>query len=88
MNAGGDPRDAETKATAFGMTAGIEPSEARHGMLALVGWDTRSRIRHDERDPIEPARKRHPDRPAGRRVLDRVVEQIGDDLPQQQTNAA
>lgn len=59
MNAGSDPRDAETRATAFGITAGVKPSEARHGMLALVGRYTRSRIRHDERDPIEPARERH-----------------------------
>ncbi len=49
MNAGGDPCDAKTKATAFGMTAGVEPSEARHGMLALACRYTRSHIRHAER---------------------------------------
>ncbi|MES3048641.1 hypothetical protein O6U64_15735 [Sphingomonas faeni] len=49
MNAGGDPCNAKTKATAIRMTAGVEPSEARHGMLALACRYTRSHIRHAER---------------------------------------
>jgi len=74
-------RDGEAQSQAREMPPIVDPMEAREDRLALIGWETHTLIGDGEKnltDEITPQCHRHD--PICGAVLDRVVEQVGDDL--------
>src|SRR5262245_17022134 len=65
------------------MAAGFEPHGAAYHARTFLGRDARSRVAHDERRTIRAGLEADNDLPARGRVLDRVVDKIGDRLRNQ-----
>ena len=61
----------------------IEPREARQHALAVGGGDSGPGVRDTDADPSIDMREPDLDAPRGRRVLDGVIEQIGQGLREQ-----
>ena len=75
-------REAEAGPTGCGRTALVGPGEAFEDAVCVLGGDAGTRVGDRHRDDAVHARGRDRDRVLTRAVAQRVVDEVGDDLPE------